>query len=260
MDIKEKNYKDHCRNLKVAIQADRGIIVGSDLTQEWLLPWWWERYNSHNTFPVTFMDMGLSKPMQNWCLDHGKLVKIGNYGQFVTDKEELDPSFVSYIESRQGKRQWQSRRPWFLKPLACLHAPYQQNLWIDLDCEIRGTLDPVFSLWHDSSDIALAKEPLGPLDPYYNSGVIGFSKHSTLILAWALEAFHGHLIHPGDQDLLSALIAKLSSCVTEIPPTYNWSRLKGDNSKAIIYHWHGIYGKTIISHMIQKKKLPLAFS
>ncbi len=29
----------------------RGVLVASDQTLEWMLPWWWRHYKKHNNFP-----------------------------------------------------------------------------------------------------------------------------------------------------------------------------------------------------------------
>ena len=50
----------------------KGIIVASDMQQEWLLPWWWEHYTRFNSFPVAFIDFGMSKERENGVKSEGR--------------------------------------------------------------------------------------------------------------------------------------------------------------------------------------------
>src|SRR5579862_7309437 len=127
-----------------------GIIVGTDLTQEWLLPWWWKHYSAFNAYPVAFVDFGMSDPVKDWCRERGELISLFVADVFVAEREEIDPALVKQMEEACGKEFWPSRHAWFKKPLACLQSPFVKSLWIDLDCEIRGQLDPLFDLCEES--------------------------------------------------------------------------------------------------------------
>lgn len=55
---------------------DRGIIVGCDQGQEWLMSWWWSHYRKHNKYPVTFADFGLSDRARKWCSERGEVMQV----------------------------------------------------------------------------------------------------------------------------------------------------------------------------------------
>ena len=232
------------------------IIVGSDQTQEWLLPWWWEHYSRHNPYPVTFVDFGLSFELKAWCRERGELICL-RMMDFAAEKAEVEPSLVDEWETKCGKLFWKSRGAWFKKPLACLQARFDRAIWIDLDCEVRGPLAPLFDLVDHPSGIAMVKDFAEHETPYqvYNSGVIVFKKKLPLIAQWASLALDQNQVFRGDQELLSDLISKEKLEIAEIPPLYNWSRCQEEHPNVIIHHWHGETGRSVIKYKIWAKNL-----
>lgn len=225
---------------------DEGIIVGCDLFQEWLLPWWWESYRRHNRYPVAFFDFGLSERMKKWCLERGELIRLR--GLLVKDREEVHPSLTHQWESRYGENFWNSRDAWFKKPLACHRSPFQKTVWLDLDCEVRGPLDFLFKACLHPSEIALAKDQIAAT---YNSGVISFRQSSGIIAEWADQSLEKTGDFRGDQDLLSHIIADRNASICELDPIYNWNVGYGDNPKTVICHWLGETAKTVLrDHLI----------
>ncbi|HSX37457.1 MAG TPA: hypothetical protein VLE95_01340 [Chlamydiales bacterium] len=234
-----------------------GIIAGSDQTQEWLLPWWWEHYIQHNTHPVTFIDFGLSPEKKTWCRARGS-VRALRIPDFAAERRIIAPSLMFAWENQFGKSFWPSRGAWFKKPLACLRTPYKRTIWIDLDCEVRGSIAPLFNLADHPSGVAMAKDskwvytqrPTFESFWVYNSGVVVFRKQSPLIEEWARESHRQNHLFRGDQELLSHLIFQKNIAIAEVPKIYNWSRCEEDAPHAIIYHWHGDIGRRIIKHQI----------
>ncbi len=234
--------------------SDRGILIGADLTQEWLLPWWWDNYSCNASFPVAFADFGMSAEAKKWCEDRGRLLSLGIPAIFVAERHEIDAALVSEMEAACGNGFWPSRNAWFKKPMACLNSPFSETIWIDLDCEIRLPLNDLFLFLKEP--VALAKETFHCSDSeIYNAGVILFKKGSQMIEEWAEQSFEQNHLFRGDQDVLNTIIKKFPSKITELPEIYNWSRLKGKNPKAIILHWHGPQGKAEISHQIACRNL-----
>lgn len=229
-----------------------GVIVGVDQTQEWLLPWWWDHYKKHNDFPVAFVDFGMSSDKKNWCRERGEFIRLYVADIFVAQKEEIDPTLIREWEAEFGKLFWQGRNAWFKKPLACLQSPFRRSLWIDLDCEIRGVLAPLFSYCEYPLGISLVRERGGVDYPIYNSGVIAFQRENPLVLIWADLGIDKNSSFRGDQELLSWIIAEQGLCVSEMPEAYNWSRCYGDNPDALVYHWHGEFGRSVIRHQINR--------
>jgi hypothetical protein len=230
--------------------------VGADLTQEWLLPWWWENYKRFNAHPVTFVDLGMSLEMKAWCKERGEYIQLLVADVFVAEKEQIEPQRIDEWEQGHGKTFWPSRNAWFKKPLACLQTPYNRSIWIDLDCEIRGTVSSLFELADHPSGVAMAREvhEIDSQGPLYNSGVIAFRHGISLFERWADDALDLNHLFSGDQNALSLRIFEEKATIGEIPPIYNWSRYHPDNPDTIILHWHGVHGKSVICHQIWEKR------
>ncbi len=254
---KEKLYDQYRQWAKSDQLEDEGVVVASDSTLQWLLPWWWGHYQRFNNYPVTFVDLGMSEEMQLWCKQRGRLIPLRVADIFVAEKSEVDPALCQQWEKLYGARFWLNRNAWFKKPSACLQSPYKKSIWIDLDCEVRGSLTPLFALCEQSPEIVIAKEMDSPLLDHvgYNSGVIVFKRGSPLIEEWAALAFDSSDSFPGDQDILSKLIHDKQLVVGQLPLIYNWGRCQGENPEVIIFHWHGLYGKSYIHHQIMRSNL-----
>jgi hypothetical protein len=230
-----------------------GVIVGSDLAQEWLLPWWWDHYAESNTHPVTFVDFGMSAEMQQWCRERGSYLKLPVADIFVSEKEEIDPALISDWEKGFGSKFWNCRSAWFKKPSACLLSPYHRSVWIDLDCEVRGSIKELFPLCDHETGISMSTEWEESRKIGYNSGVIVFKHGLPLIEAWADLSFEKNSDFRGDQEALSHIIEQQQLRILELPPIYNWRRVYKENPQAVIQHWHGDYGKSYIHHQIMLK-------
>jgi hypothetical protein len=139
-------------------KMEEGIIVGADQRQEWLLPWWWSHFSKYNRLSVAFFDFGLSPSMREWCSQRGILLSLPKSPIFVKDRDEVDPLKVESWEKRYPDTFWEARNGWFKKPLACAHTPYQRTAWIDLDCEVVGSLTGLLGACDSAPCIALAKD------------------------------------------------------------------------------------------------------
>jgi len=248
-----KPYKNYCKWNREKPLAKKGFIVAADLTQEWLLPWWWNHYSKYNDLPVAFIDFGLSKEMKEWCKKKGHYIPLLIPNIFVAEKDSFSSKHIQDWEKLHGTHFWESRNAWFKKPLACLQTPYETSIWMDLDCEVKGSLTPIFSLPLSPSGISLAKEyhTPGHFDNV-NSGVILFQKGISIIEDWARESLEENHAYVGDQDILYALILKKQIPIGDFPLIYNWSRFSNTNPDALVIHWHGNHGKSFILHQIQK--------
>lgn len=225
-----------------------GIIVASDQTLEWALPWWLDQYQRHNSCPVAFIDLGLSFEKKEWCKQYGQLIPL----RIVDFAEEVDPQIGKKWEAEFGKQFWDSRNAWFKKPLACLKSPFQRTIWIDVDCEVRGPVTPLFEYANIPPGLAMAKEQIYVIDSHqmYNSGVIVFSQNHPLIKEWADVCLTQSRNFSGDQEVLSQIIAEKKIQICELPPCYNWSRLRDEQPSTMIQHWHGTYGKYVIKNQV----------
>ncbi len=238
------------------LEAD-GIIVAADVTQEWLLPWWLSRYQRHNAYPVTFVDFGMSAEMQKWCAERGRYVKLPVADVFVSDKDAVQAPVVARWEYTHGKYFWPCRQAWFKKPMACLLSPYRRTLWIDVDCEVLGSLEALFELCGHPSGLAIAKEQheTSFQKIIYNSGVMAFRWGLKLFETWADLCIDSNDAFPGDQNVLSQIIQDQGIEICELPLIYNWSRCSPPNPQAVILHWHGAHGKSVIAHQMAQENL-----
>lgn len=250
---------------KTDLKGGDGILVGGDISQEWLLPWWWEHYCKHASHPVAFADFGLSFPMKDWCRERGELIPIRILDDFIAEKETIAPHFISLFEENCGKKFWNSRKTWFKKPFACLQTPFQRTIWIDLDCEIRGSFQELFDFADSDAGISMTRDRFAiPLTQMgirqshhhnYNSGVVIFRRELEIIREWAKKSIEDNHLFLGDQDVLSHLLAERKICIPEFPPRFNWSRLETSKGIPIIMHWSGMHGKELIRSQIHLKNI-----
>lgn len=230
----------------------KGIICGSDAQQEWLLPWWWSRLRDDNDHPVAFCDFGMSEDAREWCEERGKVIPIAFDPTKIASKVEVASDLVKQWEHCYTSTVWDFRHVWFQKPFALLHSPFQRSLWLDLDCEVLGSLDPLFDMCSQESQIGIMREfnlthlPRFHPEALYNSGVIVCEHGAPLIEKWAEGSLT--LTHEfwGDEVLLSHLINAMKVPVVEIPGIFNWRVSQGININTIICHWVGGGGKIFI--------------
>lgn len=233
------------------IRKEDGVLVATDIGLEWMLPWWWEHYSRHNSHPVAFVDFGMSEEARQWCRERGEFIPLRVADIFVAEQEEVEASYVQEWEKHFGTNFWPSRRAWFKKPLACLQSPFHRTLWLDLDCEVRGSIAPLFAFSDHPIGIALCKERWKKrCMPIYNSGVIVFRRNLLLIEDWANESFANNHQFRCDQELLSHLITEQKIEVNELPELMNWTLCNGKNPDALIYHWQGYQGHKGIRHQM----------
>jgi hypothetical protein len=246
--------KFHACEWQRSPEIEKGIIVGCDQQQEWLLEWWWERYSAENDFPVAFIDLGMSSHAIRWCAQRGKVISLDIDSSFVKPKEEISSDLACIWEGFYGPTLWAARPQWFKKPYICLNTPYQKSIWIDLDCEILRPIGDLFAPCPAHFQLALVREhatehlPCLHPDVRYNGGVICFTHGSEIIRKWAQEAVVRNDIFWGGDPLLSSLIYELQLPVVELPDVYNWRLAQGLNVNALIYHWVGSAGKAYIKN------------
>jgi hypothetical protein len=191
---------------------------------------------------VSFIDFGMSDAAQSWCRERGECIALNLDMDFIKPKEEIHPDLVRTWDGWVDR--WNSRKAWFKKPFALLQSPYRKGVWLDLDCEVLGPIDVLFSQYGEC-ELAMAREyrsaDLAFMHPdiVYNGGVIVFQHGSCLIQKWAEDAITRNHQFLGDDFLLSALIYEKGHIMTELPDIYNWRIVNGINLNAVIMHWVG---------------------
>ena len=224
-----------------------GILVGCDRNQEWLLPWWWKHYSTHNDYPVAFADFGMSGEGIAWCMERGEYFQPST--PLITPKQGIRPKVRAFWEERFGKNVWSVRASWLKKPFAVLEAPFTSGIWLDLDCQVKGVLDPLFHTLNLGVDLALVKDReqklnfLLPGEINYSSGVVAFRQGTPILQQWVEITCSMQNELPSDQELLTRAIFIHKPALFELPAIYNWYHPWGKNEEAIIHHYCGGLGK-----------------
>lgn len=244
------------------MSIDRGILVASTSHVEWLMPWWWYNYRAHNDLPVAFIDLGMSEDAKSWCQERGELICVDVPDALVFGKERVDPQVAEQWEKVIGSGVWDVRLKWFKKPFAFIRSPFSKTLWIDLDCEIRALLDPLFAHCDNDAGLGLAREPEAlqkgyrslqftlPEEIAYNSGVVVYRKGAPFLSKWVEEVKERNHLYISDQEALSRVLYLEKPSFQELPAEYNWDRGLGPNPDAWIFHWHGQKGKQMIQEQM----------
>ena len=245
-----------------------GVLIGSDENQEWMLKWWWEHYIAHNTLPVTFFDFGMSKSARMWCERRGPVIKIVLPKNFLKSKEKIPLELQQKWEILYAPTFWDSRPGWFSKSLAFLKTPYDRSVWIDLDCQVLNSIQPLINACTQNDGVAIAREAPHCVEfskkhdvvlegeILYNTGVVSFMRHSPLISRWVENNFHRNHEFPGDDDILNRTIFEEKFTVNELSSLYNRRPQYGIPPETVIVHYVCTGGKHHIFKTMQPNALP----
>lgn len=255
---------EYCQWKKQPVVEQDGVIVGCTRSQEWLLPWWWMHYSMHNESPVMFFDFGdMSPAAKAWCAKKGRLATLNHPKEnFVVPKEKVPAAVAAVWDLHQDLDTYKVRVEWFKKPFACLQSDFKRAIWIDLDCQVRRSIAPMFEACENPLGIALAEEPLIVLQNHensgliqkgemeYNTGVIVFKHDNLFIPEWAKLCMESNHILRGDQEALSRLALQKGIRLSSLFPIYNQRWHLPIDSSNVIIHWLG-NGKKAIQFQIQ---------
>lgn len=229
----------------------QGILAGCDSNQEWLLPWWMDHYSRHNDYPVAFIDFGMSEEGKAWCQEKGIYLPLSSLKARILGKNQIAPAKQALWEQHYGKKIWSRRRIWFKKPFALLQSPFAFSIWLDLDCQVRKSLEPIFTCLLLGAEIAVKKESeeiqllhrqrgfILPDETNYDCGLIAFRKGAPTLRHWTEEITERNQEYVFDQQALSRALVKHPAHLFELPSIYNWSVAQGPNQNALVYHFHG---------------------
>jgi hypothetical protein len=240
---------------------ERGVLIASDENLEWMLPWWWDRYKKQNQDPVLCVDLGMSPAASTWWKERGLYLRPQmNLPSF--EKETIVPLRRQTWEKKFSGINWTRRSAWMHKPFIMGLSPFETTLWLDIDCEVRGSLDPLFNTLFFGADFAIARDPLE--EQMYNSGVIVMRKGSSLLQRWQQFMRECHAEFLGDQQGLSHLIHQEQLSFLELPAIYNWSAQLDLRAEVLIRHFHGTLMKMALLMSLRpnlgdNSKLPPAF-
>ena len=241
----------------------QGVLVGTDNAQEWLLPWWWEHYSRHNDYPVAFADFGMSAGARAWCAERGAVIEVP--APKISEKELRENPQLAHLFNfewikkleKRGKL-WDLRKVWFKKPVAFSLSPFQRTLWLDLDCEVRKSLEPLFVLPLSASKFAarLDRSPIWKIRSehiqfnHYHAGVVLFEEDSPVIKLWVENIEGGSKIAYSEEHVLDLVLWHFKIPIFELTADFNWSIHYGPNEQALIYHWIGEEKKEEIRQML----------
>jgi hypothetical protein len=213
---------------------ERGVVVGLDANQEWLVPWFLGNLRRFNDLPVLFADFGMTDKGRSDCAAQGEVVDCRT-------------------DDATG---------WFAKPLALLATPFRRTVWLDLDCEVRGSLGPLIDstppntigLTFDRGTPQFYRDCMPHDALIYNSGVIIYDHKEPAIPSWATmttairsnKPGDNSTGQPGDQETLALTLKQLAKGrIHEFPAEVLRLRMEGDGP-AVVMHWTGPNGKDCI--------------
>ena len=213
----------------------QAVLTGCDQNQEWMLKWWWKNFSKCNNCPVIFCDFGMSKSARLWCETKGIVKSLpSSHPNFLNEDEKIPISLKKKWEKIYFNVDANIRNAWMKKPLFLPLSPYEQNLWIDLDCEIKKPLFLFFDILDQSGlSFAVAKDtPRGYLlrlelgflklnESAYQSGVFAFTKDSPVIKAWVENCLQRSHLFFSDQDALNRTIYENHFNIFELSPYFN---------------------------------------
>ena len=206
-------------------REERGIVLSSDRHAQWLLPWWWERFRQHNDYPVAICDLGMDDKFRRWVESVGWRVFA--------------------IERLHAKA-----KAWHHSPRVREATPFDLTVWFDNDCEVRGSIDPVFE--YAKNGFACTADPYNTLnegrDPRRIAcGVIGYRWDDPVVSGWAALMERDWHRYVSDQDALYTIYRLGDPGVVQMPQEYQ--ALPKDpadvRQAAVVYHWCGKAKKSI---------------
>lgn len=201
---------------------ERAFLVGCDSKHEWMIDWWFGNYKKHNNLPVIFADFGLTPE---------GLKVVRKYTTNILDMKS------------------QAEKGWFLKPKSMLMCPSKLTVWVDLDCEILGSLRGIFKEL-EVDKLAMVKDHpwttrRGEL--WHNSGVVGFVNKPPILKDWVRQV--GVRKAVGDQEVLHSMLNPITKItyIKDLPHRYNVLRIdvldENVPKDPLIIHWTGQKGK-----------------
>lgn len=228
--------------------SKRGVITGANVDQEWMLPKWFNSYTKVSDEPILFIDFGMSTSAKTWCEKRGTLINLPS--QEVAIDSALGSSIPTHILAK--------RHVWFQKPLALIASPFEQSIWVDLDCLFLAPLDPIFELLKQPNTLCMRQElavratseqELGIVPknaPSYNTGVLAYTKDHPLLKSLITNLRHASCHHLGDQDALSTAIYESQTRVTELEEGVHAIYPEPACQKTLIYHFASDEGKAAL--------------
>lgn len=204
----------------------RAFVTGSDEKTEWMLPWFLDNFQKHNSTPISVVDFGMSDKMIDYLQ-----TRVHSIGKLETKRDV---------------------QTWLYKPGAMMASPYKESCWIDTDCEVKGDISGIFDNLLFEKLYMVVDRPWSKRggNIMYNSGIVAYKGRPTILQRWAQQCYEAP--QRGDQETLHAMLDPLQQAIhiQELPHKYNILRLDHIDGTApkngLVYHWTGPKGKEII--------------
>ena len=230
----------------MTLSKESAVLVGSDEHTEWLIPWFIDNFRKHNPDRnIIFADFGMKNKIQeNVFEDFIKLTNKGHLG-------------------------------WFNKPLALKESlsMYRKVVWMDLDCQVLGSLNELFD-GLETGKMSIAEDRPWTKrrgSKWFNTGVVGIKYHSELLDMW-IDMTRDFVEHEkrdvdkpfvpsmfGDQDILHSVLSKVNELdyIKQLDNKWNCLRLQVEHDNEDVedkrvMHWTGQKGNLTIREMVDK--------
>jgi hypothetical protein len=212
------------------------VLTGCDFNTEWQLNWFIENYGTHENRPLIIADFGMSEQYLKYVSNHPRVNGVMN----LTKTKE------------QG---------WFNKPIAMFNSPADKTVWVDTDCEIKTSLNPLFRMIVRNKLNMVEDKPWTKRrkETWHNSGVVGFIGRPEILHTWC-NAIRANP-NVGDQEVLHGLLNPITRIthINDIPSEWNVMRLATDEDgytgPISIQHHTGSKGKVKIRGLMKIKEV-----
>jgi len=217
---------------KIKLDYENCVITGFDSKAEWMFEWWVHNMRVHSPrTKVLVCDFGMS--------------------------EEMKKRVIGPVMDLTGTPD----KGWFNKPIAMINSPAKKTIWIDIDCEIKASVEPLFKLLEPNKLAMVEDKPWtkrrGEL--WHNSGVVGFIGKPNILHQWCNAIRKNPEV--GDQEVLHSLLNPITKMtyVKDLPFEWNVMRLATDhddyNGPIKIQHHTGEKGKDKIRGLMEIRRV-----
>ncbi len=180
-----------------------------------------------------------------WCEKMGSVItEHPDKGPIKNFSEVDNPPWKDLIRPLM----WNNRGVWFSKALSLDKTPFENSLWIDLDCEVLQNVAPLFEMSEVKDGFSISysfdeeKDPLKKMKILkkgvrgVQSGVFAFKKNSPVVSAWIDRCITHHRIEFSEETTLSHLLDEKSFEITYFSNKFNWTTPKIAHIGAVILH------------------------